>query len=79
MHVLNKLRIGFLQQKVQLGKKIWFQRSGEEGINSTKESLSVTKIEREHSYNSTLAVEQEQFCALPRMELYEAEVGHDRS
>ena len=31
---LNKLRIRFLQPKVQFGKKIWFQKIGEEGINS---------------------------------------------
>ena len=29
------LRIGFLHPKVQFGKKIWFQKIGEEGINST--------------------------------------------
>ena len=31
---LNKLRIGFLHPKVQFGKKIWFQKVGEEGMNS---------------------------------------------
>ena len=33
---LNKLRIGSLHPKVQFGKKIWFQKIGEEGINSTR-------------------------------------------
>ena len=33
--LLNKLRFGFLQPKVQFGKKIWLQKIGEEGINST--------------------------------------------
>ena len=32
---LNKLRFGFLQPKVQFGKKICLQKIGEEGINST--------------------------------------------
>ena len=37
VNLLNKLRIGrsWRKPRVQFGKKIWFQKIGEEGINST--------------------------------------------
>ena len=56
----------------QFGEKVWFSKIGEDGVSSfckphdSKESLLV------------IMIEQEQFCALPRMELCEAKVGQDR-
>ena len=53
----------------QFGEKVWFRKIGEDGVSSfagRKESLLV------------IIIEQEQFCALPRMEWCEAAVGQDR-
>ena len=55
----------------QFEEKVWFRRNGEDGVSCfasrmTQESLLV------------IMIEQEQFFALPRMELCEAKVGQDR-
>ena len=79
--VMNKMRSGkdgktsemrrtgrrWRKPMVQFGEKVWFREIGEGGVSSfcklhdSRESLLV------------IMVEQEQSCALPRMELCEAE------
>ena len=50
----------------QFGEKVWFRKIGEDGVSSFASRMT-----------QGIMTEQEQFCALPRMELCESKVGQD--
>ena len=60
---LNKLRIWFLHPKVQFGKKIWFQKIGEEGM---KDSRNFSWWPRSKENNFVYC--QEWRCARPQLD-----------
>ena len=55
----------------QFGEKVWFRKIGEDGVSSFASRMT-------QGIFVVIMVEEDQFCALPRMELCEAKVGQDR-
>ena len=55
----------------QFGEKVLFRRIGENGVSSFASRMTQTIFVGRHD-------RQEQFCAIPRMELCEAKAGRDR-
>ena len=82
--VMNKMRIGkdgmsselrrtgrrWRKPMAQFGEKVWFRKIGQDGVSSFANRMT-------QGIFTGMMIEQEQFCALPRMELCEAKVGQD--